>query len=41
MQEESNYILQLFGLLDETQRDHTVEILKHLLMIGGHTPPNP
>ena len=38
-QNESDYVHRLLELLDETQRDHTVEVLKHLLIIGGHTPP--
>lgn len=38
---ESNYILQLFELMDETQREHTVEIVKRTLLIGGKSPPEP
>lgn len=41
MKEESNYVLRLFELLDESQREHAVEILKRLLVIGGHTLPEP
>ena len=40
-QNESDYIQRLLEQLDETQRDHTVEILKHLLIVGGHIPPEP
>lgn len=37
--EESDYIHSLFGLMDETQREQATEIMKHILRIGGHTPP--
>ncbi len=38
-QEESNNILSLFEPMDETQRKLAIEILKGILLIGGHTPP--
>lgn len=36
---ESNYILQLFNQLDEAQREQTISVLEHLVIIGGHTLP--
>lgn len=38
-QEESDYIHSLFELMDETQREQATEIVKNILLIGGHTPP--
>lgn len=38
---ESNYILSLFEPFDEEQREQAVEIVKHLLIMSGHTPPVP
>lgn len=38
-EKESNYILQLFDLMGESQREHTIEIVRRTLLIGGQTPP--
>lgn len=37
-QEESDYIHSLFDLMDEAQRKEATEIVKRILVIGGHSP---
>lgn len=37
--DESDYIHSLFELMDESQREQATEIVKNILLIGGHTPP--
>lgn len=37
---ESNYILSLFEPFNEDQREQAIEIVKHLLIMSGHTPPD-
>ena len=39
-QKESGYIFRLFEPFNERQREEAIEIVKHLLIMSGHTPPN-